>query len=81
MQKMDLVIESTFNLPGGAPVRAYCSSCGPKSAWDAINQVGDKEAQALELFEMFGKHLQVRHRMDDDQVVNALRLSTIRTEQ
>ncbi len=80
-QKMDMVIDSRFNLPGGAPVRAYCSGCGPKSAWDAIHQVEDKEAQALELFEMFGKHLQMKHRMDDEQVVSALRLSTIRTEQ
>jgi hypothetical protein len=30
---------------------------------------------------MFGKHLQMERRMDDAQVVSALRLSTIRTEQ
>ena len=81
MQKLDMVIESRFDLPGGAPVRAYCSACGPRSAWNAIHQIGDKEAQALELFEMFGKHLQVRHRMEATQLATAWRLARIRTEQ
>jgi hypothetical protein len=80
MQKMDMIIESRFNFPGGVPMRAYCSGCGPKSAWEVRNRVGDKEDRALELFELFGRHLQVKHRMDGDQVFSALRLSNIRTE-
>jgi hypothetical protein len=81
VQKLDMVIEGKFNLPGGAPVRAYCSECGPMSAWDAVYQVGDKEAQTAELFDMFGKHLQVKHRMNAAQKATALKLASIRTEQ
>jgi hypothetical protein len=81
VQKLDMVIESRFNLPGGVPVKAYCSACGPRSAWDASNQSGDREAQTLELFEMFGKHLQVRHKLQPAQLATAWRLARIRTEQ
>ena len=81
MQKLDMVIESRFDSPGGAPVRAYCSACGPRSAWSATRQIGDKETQALELFEKFGKHLQVKHKMEATQLATTWRLARIRTEQ